>query len=272
MANSRLPNRGRILGIDISITDYGEVTDCVIDAAREPRSLTVAACAVHTVIEARRDPVFAAVLNSFDILTPDGQPLRWGLNWTGQAALRERVYGPTLTFEVCRAAGDGRLPVFLYGGKTEVVDAMAARLCERLPRLEVAGTHGGRFRTLTAEEIEADAAEIRDSGARIVLVGMGSPRQEWWIHHMRRRIPCPLIAVGAAFDFHGGTLAQAPPWMQDRGLEWLFRLSREPRRLWRRYLLETPRYLPHIAAQVLGIRDYPASTDLAGADDRPCPG
>lgn len=261
-----------MVGVDVSITDYAEVTRCVIDAARDGRSLVVGACAVHTVIEALRDPVFAAVLNSFDILTPDGQPLRWGLRWTGQAALRRRVYGPRLTFDVCREAGAARLPVYLYGGRRPVVEAMAGRLTERLPALEIAGTHTGRFRPLTAGEIESDAAEILASGARIVFVGMGSPRQEWWIHHMRHRIGMPLLAVGAAFDFHAGLLAQAPPWMQDRGLEWLFRLSREPRRLWRRYLFQTPRYLPHIAAQALGLRDYPVAVDLGGADDRPCPG
>ena len=272
MSNSRHPRRGSLLGVGVSITDYAEVTDCVIDAARTGESLAVAACAVHTVLEARRDPTFAAVLNSFDIVTPDGQPLRWGLRWTGQARLRDRVYGPWLTLDVCREAGAQGLPVFLTGGRAQVLDAMAHRLTERIPSLSIAGTCAGRFRSLEPDEIEADAQQILESGARIVFVGMGSPRQEWWIHHMRTRIARPMIAVGAAFDFHAGLLAQAPPWMQQNGLEWLYRLGREPKRLWRRYLVLTPRYLPHIAAQALGIREYPAPTDLAGADDRPCPG
>jgi N-acetylglucosaminyldiphosphoundecaprenol N-acetyl-beta-D-mannosaminyltransferase len=272
VAQPTLPAKGNILGVGISITNYADVTACVLEAARARRRLLVSACSVHGLIEASDDPVFAAVMNEFDIVTPDGQPVRWGLSWTRQAQLRERVYGPTLTLRVCEAAASAGLPVFLYGSRPETMRLMAARLRERIPGLEVAGTRAGRFRPLSEAEQAEDAAEILASGARIVFVGMGAPRQDWWIFHMRERIPLPMLAVGAAFDFHAGLLAQAPPIMGDHGLEWLFRLTREPKRLWRRYLTITPRYLPMIAQQALGTRSYPKRTDLDGAALRPCPG
>ena len=267
-----LPRKGNVVGVGVSVTDYKEVTQCVIEAARAQRPLLVTACAVHVLIAAIDDPVFAAVLNHFDIVTPDGQPVRWGLNWTGQAALRERVYGPTLTLNVCEAAAREGLPIYLYGSRPETLRRLASRLRTRSPGLQVAGMRAGRFRPLTQAEQAEDAEAILASGARIVLVGMGAPRQEWWIFHMRERIARPMLAVGAAFDFHAGLVPQAPPVLQRAGLEWLFRLSREPKRLWRRYLTETPRYLPLIGRQALGLRDFPQALDLSAARDRPCPG
>jgi exopolysaccharide biosynthesis WecB/TagA/CpsF family protein len=267
-----LPPKGNVVGVGVSITDYTEVTQCVLEAAHAQRPLLVSACAVHVLIAAIDDPTFAAVLNHFDIVTPDGQPVRWGLNWTRQAELRERVYGPTLTLRVCDAAARERLPIYLYGSRPETLRKLASRLRARSPGLQIAGMRAGRFRPLTAAEQAEDAAAILASGARIVLVGMGAPRQEWWIFHMRERIARPMLAVGAAFDFHAGLVPQAPAVLQRAGLEWLFRLSREPKRLWRRYLTETPRYLPLIGSQALGLRRYPQPRDLSAARERPCPG
>lgn len=272
MGPPTLPAKANILGVGVSITDYADVTRCVIEAARAQRRLLVSACDVHEIIEAIDDPVFAAVLNEFDIVTPDGQPVRWGLRWTRQARLRERVYGPTLTLHVCQAAARAGLPIYLYGSRSTTLRLLAARLSERIPGLQVAGSRAGRFRPLTEAEKTDDAADIVASGARVVFVGMGCPRQDWWIFHMRDRVALPMLAVGAAFDFHAGLVEQAPPILQDAGLEWLFRLAREPKRLWRRYVMMTPRYLPMIAQQALGTRDYPKRTELADAAQRPCPG
>ena len=138
----------------------------------------VAAADVHLVIQAERDPAYAAALNAFDIVTPDGQPVRWGLNLTAGAGLSDRVYGPTLMLDVCEAAAAEELPVFLCGSREETLQLLADRLAERFPKLRVAGMRAGRFRPLTQEEQEQDAAEIRASGARITFVGMGCPRQE----------------------------------------------------------------------------------------------
>jgi len=269
--HSPWPRRADILGVGVSVTDYAEVVRCVLDAARAGRSLLLTASDVHVIVQALRDPAFAAALNAFDIVTPDGQPVRWGMRWTGQADLADRVYGPTLMLRVCEAAQD-ELPIYLYGSRAETLDRLRERLLERFPRLRIAGVHAGRFRPLSAEEQVKDAQAIVASGARITFVGMGCPRQEWWVFHMRERIPMPLLAVGAGFDFHAGLVQQAPPWMQARGLEWLFRLSREPTRLWHRYLVLTPRYLPLITAQALGLRRFPHHTDLSDAARRPCPG
>ena len=225
-----LPLRGEIVGVDVSITDYAEVVRCVIGAAKERRSLLLTAADVHMIIQARRDPAYAAALNAFDIVTPDGQPVRWGLALTGQGRLDDRVYGPTLMLHVCASAAREGLPIFLYGSRQETLEQLASRLREREPNLVIAGTRAGRFRPLTIAEQEQDAREIMHSGAAIVFVGMGCPRQEWWVFHMRHRISVPMLAVGAAFDFHAGLVAQAPGFMQERGLEWAFRLRREPTR------------------------------------------
>ncbi len=267
-----LPRRANLLGVGVSVTTYAGVTRCVIDAARAGRSLLVAASDVHLLMQARRDPAYAAVLDSFDIVTPDGQPVRWGLRLTRAAHLRERVYGPTLMLEVCAEAARRGLPIFLYGSRGEVLARLRERLEARFAGLRVAGTRAGRFRPLTPAEQEDDAAAIVGSGARIAFVGMGCPRQEWWAFHMRARLPLPVLAVGAAFDFHAGLVPQAPAWMQARGLEWLYRLRREPRRLWRRYVLLTPRYVPLLAAQALGLRRFPPTRDLREARTRACPG
>jgi N-acetylglucosaminyldiphosphoundecaprenol N-acetyl-beta-D-mannosaminyltransferase len=267
-----LPRRGNILGVGVSLTDYAQAATLIIDAATRRRALLVTAADVHMIIQARRDPDYAAVLNDFDLVTPDGQPLRWGLRWTHQAQLAERVYGPTLMLHVCEAAVRANLPIFLYGGLARTLERLSQSLRGRFPALRVAGTRAGRFRALTPAEQDADAAEITASGAAIVFVGMGCPRQEWWMFHMRDRIAAPMLGVGAAFDFHAGLVQQAPPWMQARGLEWAYRLAREPRRLWRRYLLLTPRFIPLIAVQVTGLRKFPYARDLAAAEHRDCPG
>lgn len=267
-----LPDKAPLLGVGISVTTYAQVVNCIIEAAQAKRSLLVSACAVHALMEAIDDPVFGAVLNRFEIVAPDGQPIRWGLNWAHHANLRERVYGPSLMLKVCQAAVPENLSVYLYGSREHTLQRLAEKLTQRTPGLRIAGQRAGRFRALSASEQAEDARAIVDSGASIVFVGMGAPRQDWWIFHMRDRIPLPMLALGAAFDFNAGLIAQAPTLMQDHGLEWLFRLSREPKRLWRRYLTLTPRYLPLIATQVLGLRTFSAHVDLHEADERPCPG
>jgi N-acetylglucosaminyldiphosphoundecaprenol N-acetyl-beta-D-mannosaminyltransferase len=267
-----LPRKAPILGVGISVTTYEEVVEHVLAAAREQRSLLVNACSVHNLIEAIDDRALAAVLNHFDIVAPDGQPVRWGLRWTRQAKLDERVYGPTLMLQLCAAAARNGLPIYLYGSRDHTLALLRERLLQRFPGLLIAGQRAGRFRPLTDPEVVEDAQHIAECGARIVFVGMGCPRQDFWIFHMRRRIRLPMLAVGAAFDFHAGSLQQAPAIMQRHGLEWLYRLTREPKRLWRRYLTVTPRYLPLIASQSLGLRDFPVHRDVNDVEHRPCPG
>lgn len=267
-----LPRRADILGVGISVTDYAEVVRCVLAAAERGQNLLVAAADVHMLMQAHHDPAFSAVLNAFAIVVPDGQPVRWGLRLVREADLAERVYGPTLMLKVCAAAARAGLPIFLYGSRPEVLARLERRLPEQFHGLQIAGSIAGRFRPLSPAEQEQDARAVGDSGARITFVGMGCPRQEWWAFHMRSRIQMPLLAVGAAFDFHAGLVSQAPAWMQSRGLEWLYRLGTDPRRLWRRYVLLTPRYLPLITLQALGAYRFPHHTDLGQALVRACPG
>jgi exopolysaccharide biosynthesis WecB/TagA/CpsF family protein len=190
-------------------------------------------------------------LNSFHMLAPDGQPVRWALNWLGGGErLRDRVYGPELTKRVCAAAAQHGIGVFLYGSRDEVVNGLADQLSRWSPDLHIAGLQPSRFREATSAEDQADVDTINRSGAGVVLVGLGCPLQERWAFEHLGRIQAVMLCVGAAFDFHAGYVPQAPPWMQRSGLEWLFRLWQEPRRLWRRYLLLNPLYLILLFLQV----------------------
>lgn len=238
-----------VLGVLVDVVDYDAATDRVLAAAHEGRPLALTALAVHGVMTGVVDKAHGARLNSFDLATPDGQPVRWALNLLHGAGLRDRVYGPTLTLRVlARCAAEG-LPVYLYGSTESTLDRLGSSLAEQFPDLKVAGREASKFRTAQPGEPTAIAARIRGSGARVVLVGLGCPRQELFTYGMRPLLDMPLLAVGAAFDYHAGQLRKPPAWMQRYGLEWLWRLGLEPRRLWRRYLLLNPAYLVRLAAQ-----------------------
>ncbi len=244
--------RHDLLGVSIDCVDYDVAVERIVDAAREGRHLGVSALAVHGVMTGHDDVQQRRRLRSLELVVPDGQPVRWALNALHGVGLRDRVYGPELTQRVCAAAASADLPVYLYGSTDVVLRALAANLEAAHPGLRIAGMRPSLFRPATAEEQQAIAAEIAASGARICLVGLGCPRQEVFVHEHRELLSMPMLAVGAAFDFHAGLLAQAPRWMQDRGLEWLFRLRREPRRLWRRYLVLNPRFVAAVLRQRLG--------------------
>ncbi|WP_229881994.1 WecB/TagA/CpsF family glycosyltransferase [Streptomyces alanosinicus] len=203
---------------------------------------------------------------SHDLVTPDGQPVRWALNLLHGAALTEPVCVPDLTLHVLQAAVGEGMPVYLYGSTQRTLDLLMLNLRNRLPALKIAGHEPSKFRAVRPGEGVEIAARITESGARMVLVGLGCPRQELFVHAMRPLSPMPLLAVGAAFDFHAGILRRPPVWMRRAGLEWLWRLGSEPRRLWRRYLLLNPHYLALLAAQ--WTRLGPASPP-SPATDRP---
>jgi N-acetylglucosaminyldiphosphoundecaprenol N-acetyl-beta-D-mannosaminyltransferase len=238
-----------VLGVLIDATTYDEATAEVLDAAREHRPFALTALAVHGVMTGVQDHAHGARLNSFDLVTPDGQPVRWALNSLYGAGLTDRVYGPTLTLDVLRGCAAEGLPVYLYGSTTETLDRLVPKLTELLPALKIAGVEPSKFRSAQPGEAEEIAERVRASGARVVLVGLGCPRQEIFAYAMRPLIDAPLLAVGAAFDYHAGQLRKPPEWMQKRGLEWLWRFGLEPGRLWKRYLLLNPAYLARLAAQ-----------------------
>jgi N-acetylglucosaminyldiphosphoundecaprenol N-acetyl-beta-D-mannosaminyltransferase len=238
-----------VLGVLVDATTYDEATAEVLAAAREHRPFALTALAVHGVMTGVQDRAHGARLNSFDLATPDGQPVRWALNSLYGAGLTDRVYGPTLTLEVLRGCAAEGLPVYLYGSTTETLDRLVPKLTALLPALKIAGVEPSKFRSAQPGEAEEIAERIRASGARVVLVGLGCPRQEIFAYAMRPLIDAPLLAVGAAFDYHAGQLRKPPEWMQRRGLEWLWRLGLEPGRLWKRYLLLNPAYLARLTAQ-----------------------
>ncbi len=245
-----------VLGIQVDAIDYESAVAQIIAAAREGRGFSVSALAVHGVMTGVDDREHLYRLNHFDLVCPDGQPVRWMLNSAHGAALTDRVYGPCLTLRVCEAAMREGIGIFLFGGTAECLAALAASLQQRYPALVLSGLRPSRFRQASPAEVDEDEAAIRASGAKICLCGIGCPRQEVWAYEMRDRLAIPVLAVGAAFDFLSGAQPMAPAWMQARGLEWLFRLSVEPRRLWHRYLVLSPRFAWHAARQVMFGRKY----------------
>lgn len=248
-------DRGKrnVLGVLMSAVDYEAAVDFVIRAARERRGVAVSALAVHGLMTGVSDREQKYRLNHFDLLVPDGHPVRWALNLMYGAALPDRVYGPNLTLKVCQRAAEEKLPVYFYGSTPEVLAGMKKFLRERFPGLMIAGMEPSRFRRLNPAEKAELVGRIRSSGATITFAGLGCPRQEVWAYEFRDALAMPILAVGAAFPFFAGEVPQAPQWMQDRGLEWLFRLGAEPTRLWRRYLLLNPAYLTLLALQVLHV-------------------
>lgn len=245
-----------VLGVSVDVTDYEGAVESIIQAAYAKKPYTVTALAVHGLMTGVLNNEQRFRLNSLDLVVPDGQPVRWALNWIHKAALQNRVYGPNLTLEVCKRAEQEGLSVFFFGGTPEILQRLQQNLLQRFPRLRLAGTMCSRFRHLSVAERNHVVNEIRNSGASIVFVGLGCPRQEIWVYEFRDLLPCPLLAVGAAFPFLAGTLEQAPAWMQERGLEWLFRFSREPFRLWKRYLFLNPQFLVLLTLQRLGLAQF----------------
>lgn len=242
-----------VLGVLVDAVDYSAAQRKILDAAHEGRPYGVSALAVHGVMTGVHDDEHRHRLNSLDLVTPDGQPVRWALNWLHGAKLTDRVYGPALSRKVYEGAAAEGLPVFFYGSTPEVLAALETNLKREYPGLEIAGVEPSKFRTLDAEEIAGVAARIRDSGARIVFVGLGCPRQEVFAYELREAVGMPVLAVGAAFDYHARLVDEPPMWLQDRGLQSVYRLLQNPRRLWRRYLVLSPEYLGRLLAQKLKL-------------------
>jgi N-acetylglucosaminyldiphosphoundecaprenol N-acetyl-beta-D-mannosaminyltransferase len=232
------------------VSDYEQVMDWMdaMIAAGQHGYLTAAA--VNLVMNAQEDPETHAAVLGATLAVPDGQPIVWALHALGHHRAT-RVYGPDLMANYCARAAVKGNPIYLYGGRhAEARLLLERRLRERFPGLQIAGGNSPPFRPLTAAEDERAIADINASGAAVVWVGTGQPRQEQWMHRMRPRLqPALLVGVGAAFDFHAGLVPQAPAWMQRNGLEWTYRLAREPLRLWRRYARYNPRFVVAFARQ-----------------------
>jgi len=239
-----------VLGQRLDATDYADATARVVDWANRGESKYVCLSNVHMVMQGWDDPNFRQIINTADLITTDGVPLVWCLRALGVRSA-VRVYGPDLTLHVCAAAAQQQLAIGLYGGTAQSLKEFAALLQSRFPAIEIACSIAPPFRPLTAAEDVAYTKQFAESGARILFVGIGCPKQEIWMSEHRGRLNMPMLGVGAAFDFHAGRVKQAPAWLQAIGLEWLFRLLMEPRRLWRRYAWHNPRFVLFFIGQLL---------------------
>jgi N-acetylglucosaminyldiphosphoundecaprenol N-acetyl-beta-D-mannosaminyltransferase len=246
--------RHNVLGVLVNAVDYEAVVTRTVTAALRRQRLAVSAVAVHGIMTGLLDSQQKYRLNCLDMVVPDGQPVRWALKWLHKIHLPDRVYGPRLMVAICRDAARLDLPIFLYGSTEDILARLCLRLGQMFPALSIVGAQSSKFRCLSAVEKDQLVREIQNSGARVVLVGLGCPRQEVWAYEFRNQLSIPLVAVGAAFSFLAGTSPQAPEWMQARGLEWLFRLASEPTRLWKRYLFLNPLFLGSLLGQLAGLR------------------
>jgi exopolysaccharide biosynthesis WecB/TagA/CpsF family protein len=237
------PAKRNLFGVDVSVTNYVEATEAVIRSAAAGRGGLAAFLAVHGVITATSDPEYLERVNRFQLVGPDGQPVRWALNFFHRAGLADRLYGPEMMRRVCARCAEEGLSVFFVGSTTQVLALLASRMKEMFPQLIIAGVDSPPFRPMTEAENDDLCARINASGAAVVFIGMGVPRQEIFADNNREKIKAVQLCVGAAFDFHAGNKKTAPAIMQRYGLEWLYRLSQEPNRLWKRYLVTNSIFL-----------------------------
>lgn len=244
--------RSNILGVWVSAINMKMAVNNIEEWISRKGSHYVCITGVHGVMESQRDEELRRIHNEAGLVTPDGMPLVWLSRLKGFDHV-DRVYGPDLMLAVCQQSEEHGYRHFFYGGAPSVAEKLATRLKFQFPKLNVVGTYSPPFRSLTAEEDQSEVELIRASNPDIVWVGISTPKQERWMaEHLTRLNSCVLIGVGAAFDFHAALKRQAPRWMQRNGLEWLFRLVTEPRRLWRRYLINNPLFLWLVLLQVLG--------------------
>ena len=248
------PDKCNVIGIDITPTTYEEAVETILAAVGHGEPAVVSLHAVHAVVSASCDPALRRKVNAFQMVAPDGQPVRWALNALYKTKLRDRVYGPELMLRVCEKAATVNVSIFLYGSSPEVIEKLKEILPERFPGLSIAGAESPPFRQLTPDEDDAMVRRMNESGAGIVFIGLGCPKQDHFAYDHREKIHGVQICVGAAFDFHAGTKRVSPAWMQRNGLEWLFRLSQEPRRLWRRYLVTNTLFVGKLFRQALRQR------------------
>ena len=241
-----------LLNIRVDALAYDDVIEDVLSWAHRSPNRYICIANVHMLMEAYDSSYFRKIVNNADLITPDGMPLVWMMRLKGQRN-QSRVYGPTLMLHILERAAQEDIPVGFYGGQTEVLESLIKRMQMRYAGLNVAYSFSPPFHALSPEEDLAMIEKVNASGTRILFVGLGCPKQEYWMANHRGRVHAVMMGVGAAFDFHSGMKPQAPVWIQAMGLEWLFRFINEPRRLWRRYLFHNPRFIVLAIADLLGL-------------------
>ncbi|QTN32147.1 WecB/TagA/CpsF family glycosyltransferase [Akkermansiaceae bacterium] len=239
-----------VIGLPVAATDYAGAVAWILEkAARADRPYAVEAANTHVAALYRSDPAFHESLEKFDLITPDGMPLVWSVNAQLPAGekLTDRVYGPTLMLETIRATqGKQEFRHFLLGGKQSTLDKLASKFSSEFPGAVISGSHSPPFGEWPGDETENIIRKIQESGANLVWVGLGCPKQEHWIARNKHLLPPAVyFGIGAAFAFHAGEVKQSPPILQKLGLEWAYRLAMEPRRLFKRYLTYNTLFLFH---------------------------
>jgi N-acetylglucosaminyldiphosphoundecaprenol N-acetyl-beta-D-mannosaminyltransferase len=227
---------GKVIGQRIDVLTWDGAVKTIDGWARKRESRVVCICNAHSLVTANRDEEFATIIREADMATADGYPVAYLLRRQGNPR-QERINGPDLMLRYCEEASRVGTPIYLLGGEPSTLELLREALTDKFPPLKIAGQYSPPFRQLTPAEDESIVANINASGAGVVWVGLGCPKQEQWMAAHRGRVNAVMVGVGAAFDYHAGTLQRAPSWMQHHGLEWLYRLLKEPRRLWRRYLI-----------------------------------
>ncbi len=240
------PPRVDVLGVEVSAVSLAEAVDEVASWIEQRAPHYVCVTGVHGVMESQRDPTLRDIHNRSGLTVPDGMPLVWSCRRAGVDTVT-RVYGPDLMLELCASGVDRGWRHFLYGATDEVLEELSTALQRRFPGIQIVGRYAPPFRPLTEQEAAEVTELLERSGADLVWVGLSTPKQERWMAEFRPRLSAPaLLGVGAAFDFHAGRVRQAPPVLQRIGMEWAFRVAMEPRRLWRRYARNNPRFVGKI--------------------------
>lgn len=239
-----------ILGIRVNVTNYRQACELISHWAKNNTSCYVIAANVHVIMTGYWQKDYQTILKDAKLVTADGMPLVWGLQLLG-AKQASRVYGPDLMLACCHHAAELSIPIYLYGGTESMLAKLENNLKQKFPQLVVAGSHSPPFHELTVTEETLDVERIVASGAKIVFLGLGCPKQEKWMARQLNKLPAVMLGVGAAFSFHSKEISQAPRWMMKLGLEWFYRLSKEPQRLWKRYLINNPAFLVLFGFQLL---------------------
>lgn len=246
----------KVVSMRTDVTTLSSSVGTVIDLSRYKRGAYVCVSNVHMCMEAFDDQDFRSLVNSADLVIPDGRPISWAQKLLGYSNA-EQVRGQDIMNEICRLSGRESLTIGFYGGESdEVLTQVVNNLKRAFPDIKIAYTYSPPFRPLTSDEDEQVVKEINDLGVDVLFVGIGCPKQERWMAEHKDRVQCVMLGVGAAFDFISGSKKHAPRWMQKMGLEWLFRLVSEPRRLWKRYLKQNPRFVYYFVQQWLFGRKF----------------
>lgn len=242
-----------ILKMPVAITSCKEVIDWITESGNDKSGKYICVSNVHMCMEAYDNENFEQVVNNANFVVPDGKPLVWGLNLLGENKAQQ-VRGSDLMLSLCKEAEKKKIPIGLYGGTVDSLEDLLKFLQREFPRLKIPFLISPPFRPLTLEEDCNYVKQINESGIKILFVGIGCPKQENWMAEHREKLSCVMLGVGAAFDFFSGRKKHAPRWMQKAGLEWVFRLAIDPKRLWKRYLKHNPRFIWHFGKQVVAYK------------------